>query len=271
MASPIVKGQAFGATETVTAAKLQNIVDNSAFKDFDGSTEAFNVSGSSDIGTCVLAGGLKVNTSTGQLSLKEQANLTALGNTSGGSAVPTAVSILDEDTMSSDSATSLATQQSIKAYVDAHGIVQRTRVASSTELTVLGSSVIPLDNTLPQSGEGTEVLTTSFTPKSTSNRIEVSFNGLIVHTDPGPSMVLALFEGTTCKAAQWFTQPTNGANVTHVTFQFTPSSTDAATYSIRIGNGTTQTNPLYVNRQSNATATLGGLMEYSMTVLELKV
>ena len=122
MASPIVRGQNFGATETITATKLQNIVDNAAFKDFDGSTEAFNVSGSSDIGTCVKAGGLRVNTSTGQLSLKEQANLTALGNTSGSEAVPTAVSILDEDTMSSNSATSLATQQSIKAYIDSYSM-----------------------------------------------------------------------------------------------------------------------------------------------------
>ena len=121
MASPIVRGQNFGATETITATKLQNIVDNAAFKDFDGSTEAFNVSGD-DLGTCVKAGGLRVNTSTGQLSLKEQANLTALGNTSGSEAVPTAVSILDEDTMSSNSATSLATQQSIKAYIDSYAL-----------------------------------------------------------------------------------------------------------------------------------------------------
>ena len=115
MASPIVRGQNFGSTELVTATKLQNIVDSASFKDFDGSTEVFTVSGD-DLGTCVKAGGLRVNTSTGQLSLKEQANLTALGNTSGSEAVPTAVSILDEDTMSSNSATSLATQQSIKAF-----------------------------------------------------------------------------------------------------------------------------------------------------------
>ena len=268
MASPIVKGQAFGATETVTAAKLQNIVDNAAFKDFDGSTEPFNVSGSTDIGTCVLAGGLAVKTSTGQLQLKSQANLTAIGNVSGGAAVPTAVSILDEDNMASDSATSIVTQQSIKAYVDAHGIVQRTRVASGTNLAV--STVIPLDDTTPQSDEGTQVLTTSFTPKSTSNRIEVSFNGLIAQTDASVGMVLALFEGSTCKAAKWFAQPSSGSLMSHITFQFTPSSTDAATYSLRIGNGAASVNPLYVNRQSNATATLGGLMEYSMTVLELK-
>tara|TARA_R110000764_G_scaffold68667_1_gene142478 strand:+ start:873 stop:1556 length:684 start_codon:yes stop_codon:yes gene_type:complete len=116
MASPIVKGNNFGATDTVTNTTLNNIVDNSTFKGTNGNGVAFSVSGS-DLGTCVSAGGLAVHT-TGQLQLKSQANLTALGNTSGSSAVPTAVAILDEDNMSSDSATSLATQQSIKKYVD---------------------------------------------------------------------------------------------------------------------------------------------------------
>jgi len=116
MASPIVKGNTFGATDTVTNTTLNNIVDNSTFKGTDGNGVSFSVSGS-DLGTCVSAGGLAVHT-TGQLQLKSQANLTALGNVSGGAAVPTAVSILDEDNMASDSATSLATQQSIKKYVD---------------------------------------------------------------------------------------------------------------------------------------------------------
>ena len=134
MASPIVKGQAFGTTETVTAAKLQNIVDNASFKDFDGSTEVFNVSGSTDIGTCVLAGGLAVKTSTGQLQIKDngvtlakmatQADQTVLGNVSGGTAVPTAVpivggtGILINDDALGTSDTKGATQGNIKAYAD---------------------------------------------------------------------------------------------------------------------------------------------------------
>ena len=47
------------------------------------------------------------------------ANMSVIGNTSGSSATPSAISILDEDTLSSNSNTALATQQSIKAYVDA--------------------------------------------------------------------------------------------------------------------------------------------------------
>ena len=57
-------------------------------------------------------------TTSGTLSLASIANLRVLGNVSGGSAAPVAVEIKDEDAMTSNSATALATQQSIKAYVD---------------------------------------------------------------------------------------------------------------------------------------------------------
>jgi len=158
MASPIVKGQAFGTTETVTAAKLQNIVDNAAFKDFDGSTEVFNVSGSTDIGTCVLAGGLAVKTSTGQLQIKDngvtlakmatQADQTVLGNVSGGTAVPTAVpivggtGILINDDALGTSDTKGATQGNIKAYVDGGGGFTPTTVSSGQKSVTLPNGLI---------------------------------------------------------------------------------------------------------------------------------
>ena len=50
--------------------------------------------------------------------IENLADYKVLGNVSGGAAAPAEVAILDEDTMSSDSATSLITQQSAKAYVD---------------------------------------------------------------------------------------------------------------------------------------------------------
>ena len=57
-------------------------------------------------------------TASGTLSLASIANLSALGNVSGSSAAPVAVAIKDEDDMASNSAIALATQQSIKTYVD---------------------------------------------------------------------------------------------------------------------------------------------------------
>ena len=74
------------------------------------------------------------------ITLAKMANLAdmkVIGNTSGGSATPAAVSILDEDDMASNSATSLATQQSIKTYVDDDKV---PKVPGTTNLQDIGSS-----------------------------------------------------------------------------------------------------------------------------------
>jgi hypothetical protein len=57
-----------------------------------------------------------------------------IGRTTGGSGDPEEVSILDEDTMTSDSATALATQQSIKAYVDAQAGGASVYTSSETSI-----------------------------------------------------------------------------------------------------------------------------------------
>tara|TARA_R110000796_G_scaffold89542_1_gene193021 strand:+ start:4460 stop:5797 length:1338 start_codon:yes stop_codon:yes gene_type:complete len=57
------------------------------------------------------------NSSITFAKIQDIATMKVIGRTSAGSGVSSEISILDEDTMSSNSATALATQQSIKAYV----------------------------------------------------------------------------------------------------------------------------------------------------------
>lgn len=64
--------------------------------------------------------------------LEQIANLKVLGNTSGSPANVSEISILDQDTLSSNSATALATQQSIKAYVDSLKFSKTYRLISAT-------------------------------------------------------------------------------------------------------------------------------------------
>ena len=122
--------------DSITYAKLQDAVGNNVLLGNDNgpgeeiqelsATEVrslLNVADGAETGTVVsIASGTGLTggpiTTSGTISLAPIANLRALGNVSGGSAAPTAVEIKDEDTMASDSATALATQQSIKAYVD---------------------------------------------------------------------------------------------------------------------------------------------------------
>lgn len=147
--SVITKGRIFTNGEQLTAAKLNDLVDDATFNSstaVDNSTTRVNAGGaitvkplgitSAELGssavttakiatsavtTAKLANSSSASTGVTLAKMQYLTNLKVIGNTSGGTAVPTEVSILDEDNMSSNSATSLATQQSIKAYVDSGG------------------------------------------------------------------------------------------------------------------------------------------------------
>ena len=166
MASPIVRGQNFGSTEIVNATKLQNIVDNSTFKGTDGNGVAFSASSGGDLGACVAAGGLEVH-STGQLQIKDLGITTAkiadssskttgvtfakmqhistakiLGRISASEGdVEEAFDFKDEDDMSSNSATALASQQSIKAYIAATAVFKESFESAETSLPAAGTPI----------------------------------------------------------------------------------------------------------------------------------
>ena len=107
-------------------------------------------------------------------------NLKVIGNVSGGSATPTAVSILDEDGMASNSDTALATQQSIKAYVDAQITAQDLDFSTDS-----GAGAVDLDSqTLAfTSGEGIDIthvdqaVTIAAEDATTTNKGVASFSG----------------------------------------------------------------------------------------------
>jgi hypothetical protein len=116
----INKGKSFANGEQLTADKLNQVIDNATF----------TISAVDNVSTQLSSGAIIVKdggVTTAKLNdgavtkgkIENVANMKVLGNTSGSAAAPQEVSILDEDDMSSDSATALSTQQSIKAYVDA--------------------------------------------------------------------------------------------------------------------------------------------------------
>jgi hypothetical protein len=136
----LVKGQTFANADDVTSTKLNNLVDSATFVSgaagtTDDSTLEVNGSGrlqvkdsgiatgkiaASAVTTAKIASSTSASDGVTLAKIQYLADMKVIGNVSGGTAVPTSVAILDEDTMASDSATSLCTQQSIKAYVDSH-------------------------------------------------------------------------------------------------------------------------------------------------------
>ncbi len=172
MAGPIQKGETFAADASVTNEKLHDLVEDALFIGNDGNGVTFTVSGSTDIGTCVKDGGVQVASGTGQLQIEDLKVTTAkiadssskttgvtfakmqhistakvLGRASASEGdVEEAFDFTAEDDMSSNSATALASQQSVKAYVDANSVFTKSFISSDqtfpnedTELSVAHS------------------------------------------------------------------------------------------------------------------------------------
>ena len=116
----ISKGTTFATGDQVTAGKLNNLADAATFASGAVDSVSTQLSGGAII---VKDGGVTTakiaDSNVTKAKIENLADYKVLGNVSGGAAAPAEVAILDEDDMASDSDTALATQQSIKAYVDA--------------------------------------------------------------------------------------------------------------------------------------------------------
>jgi hypothetical protein len=232
----LTKGQTFANADSVTSTKLNNLVDAAAFvSGASGTTDdtSLEVNGSgrlqvkdlgitsakiaaSAITTTKLPDSTLATDGVTYAKVQRVANMKALGNVSGSLGVVAEVSILDEDNMASDSATALATQQSIKAYTDTkvaavitRGTAVATTSGTSVDFTSIPSTVkritvmlsgVSTNGTSPiilQLGDsgGVEIIdylgaTAKIT--STPDRVNAS-TGILISPDPSASDV---FHGT---------------------------------------------------------------------------
>lgn len=134
------------------------------------------------------------------------------------------------------------------------------------------TSMIPSDDTVPQSTEGTEVLSVSITPKSTTSllRVEVQLSAS-ENGNSGSFLTAALFlnSETDARAAiqvgAQYSAPM-GNNGTMV-YTMTSGSTSTKTFKVRCGlEGNASWN---LNKNYNSD-TLGGTFISSITVTEIK-
>ena len=106
--------------------------------------------------------------------------------------------------------------------------------------------VIPLDDTIPQITEGTEILTLNISPSFTTSRISLRFNGFGGHSAQA-SLTAALFRTGIANALKSTTvaiyAPLAWAEM-NIDWIDSPASTSAQTYSIRAGtpSGTARMN-----------------------------
>jgi hypothetical protein len=147
------------------------------------------------------------------------------------------------------------------------GSVLQTVYAEHT--TALASSTtIPLDDTIPQITEGTELLSASITPSSASNKILCVAN-LYLSSASGRTVAACLFRAGTTDALTVGSKISDG-NVSTL-FPITlhrldaPSSTSAQTYSVRFGTSSSAARAV-----SGTTAYYGDKRICSLTLQEIK-
>lgn len=100
------------------------------------------------------------------------------------------------------------------------------------------STTIPLDDTVPTSSEGTQILTRSVMTTSNTQRVRVRVNGFGEQTTSGAAMIMALFRGTTCVQVSVF-DPGAGLYVESrcisLEYEEQPGVAGNYTYSVRVG------------------------------------
>lgn len=146
-------------------------------------------------------------------------------------------------------------------------IVKTQTVVSQTTLT--GTTVIPFDNTIPQSGEGTNFFSVAFTPSTTGNliRVEATIFGAY---SVAAHVIAALFQDAGANALAAISMQTTTTNQdVHLTmvYQFTAASTAATTLKLNVGGSTAGTFTLNGN---SGTAIFGGVATSSFRITEIK-
>jgi hypothetical protein len=144
-------------------------------------------------------------------------------------------------------------------------IVEATPYATVTATT----TVIPYDDTIPQITEGVEVMTVSITPKSTTNRLRISFLGNFGSTSSTEHTTVALFQDSTANALTAVEADFDG-NVhlgqAAIEYEMAAGTTSATTFRIRFGPGAGTS---IINGISGSARKYGGVMAARLSVTEI--
>lgn len=144
------------------------------------------------------------------------------------------------------------------------------------EVTTHGNtgSAIPIDDTIPQSGEGTELITVAITPRLASSRIRLRFVGQFFSTVVGASCAATLFKDAGANAIHGHRcDSEDSANYfnTNLSFEMEHAHGGAAgvatTYKVRVG---ISSGNLYWNGNSGGRL-FGGVMRITLIAEEIPV
>jgi hypothetical protein len=159
---------------------------------------------------------------------------------------------------------SLATGVPARTNMPVGSVLQVVNVQTGAFFT--GTTVIPVDNTIPQNTEGTQLFTLDITPTSATSKLKID---IVICAGISSSnwVSIALFQDSTVNALATMSSyiSTSGASVTvPLTYYMTSGTTSTITFKLRFG-------PLASTMGINGTTTqlFGGSQISSMTITEI--
>lgn len=272
IATQLNSGSGFAAGETVTATKLNNLVNTA--------TPTYTSAGDTDDSTLEISGN-KFRVKDGGIVAAKLATGAVTGAAGGGKLAASAITdqtaldaLANADSLlihdDSTSALRKVTWSQIVAAAQPVGSVLKTVQSENSTFTTLTVG-IPDDNTIPQNTEGTEVLTATITPSSASNKILITAciqgnTGL----DIAGYVAVAVFADANADAlavsyAQSFRTMNPSAPIVYL---HSPNTTSAITYKVRVG--TVPSGNFYLNGDYLGNAKFGGTMRSTLTLQEIK-
>jgi hypothetical protein len=148
------------------------------------------------------------------------------------------------------------------------GVIQTSyaEYLANTNLT----AIIPVDDTIPQNTEGTQIVQATISPLYITSRILVRFQGMCSGSVNNLVNTVALFRDAVASALCAVDQHNAGTNFRSIiSFEYldSPSSTSALTYKVRTGPNTAGT--IRFNG-SSAGRDFGGAARTTLTLQEIK-
>jgi hypothetical protein len=140
-------------------------------------------------------------------------------------------------------------------------------VTAATAEVVTCSTAMPADNSIPQNGEGDEVLTLAITPTYANTTLEIIFVGIITKDANAGRSSVALFQDSTASAlaARSISSPASRGSNLLLKHYMTSGTTSSTTFKIRIGPAA---NTVYVNGNTSGTRLMGGVSCTRLTIIE---
>lgn len=143
-------------------------------------------------------------------------------------------------------------------------------VTATSSALATGTTVLPLDDTVPQITEGDEYLTATITPKSATNILVATFTGYVGHSSANHEVIAAIFRDATANALSvnaTFNTTANTADEITTTATAVAGSTSATTFRVRCGSGNAGTTTF---NGGNGARRFGTCPKASLVITEYK-